>query len=75
MPSTDSPIHRTHASVFACLVPGELVIHVLGHPWEVPLSLVPPESRLPNSLLWVTWRSGEILRIEPRRADDDSPMS
>jgi hypothetical protein len=65
-----------HAKVFGCLVTGELVIDVLEVPWHVPLDLVPPESRLPNSLLWVTWRrSGEIVRIEPRLADDDSPMS
>jgi hypothetical protein len=45
--------------------------------WDVSTDLVPVGSRLPNSLLWVTWEAapgGRILAIESRSPDDDASM-
>ena len=49
------------AVVFACLLPGELRIIVRpgagladgGVPWNVPVELIPPELRMPNTPLWL----------------------
>lgn len=68
---------RVPAIVFACLLPGELriVVHPRvgladgGIPWNVPIELIPPELRMPNTPLWLkldermnilqVWRRGE----------------
>jgi len=54
-------LDRVPAVVFACLVPGE--IRILLHPGvgltdggaqrDVPVVKIPPESRMPNTRLWV----------------------
>jgi len=79
-----SRIHRIHGQVFARLVEDELKISLLpgsgmasqGPLRDVPIEMVPIDSRLPNSLLWVTLGPGsEILQVEHRDADDATPMS
>jgi hypothetical protein len=81
--------HRVHASVFARLIPGEIRIVVMpgydlangGAHWNVPTEIVPLDCRMPNTLLWITYEKcitykegGNDLNIEPRTADDDTPM-
>jgi hypothetical protein len=75
--------HRVHASVFASLLPGEIRIVVLpgdgfangGALWDVPTTMVPCDCRMPNTLLWFTYQEGgTALGIEPRAADDETPM-
>jgi hypothetical protein len=75
-------IHRVHAKVFASLIDGEVTIHMLpdhgqaNARWDVPISIVPFESRIPNSLIWVTFSfSKGVIKIEPRDANDKTPMS
>jgi hypothetical protein len=54
-------LERVPAVVFACLLPGELRIHLFpgygladgGMPRDVPMETVPPELRLPNTPLWL----------------------
>ena len=54
-------LDRVPAEVLACLAPGELRIIVLpevGHvnggvPRDVPVELIPPELRMPNTRLWL----------------------
>jgi hypothetical protein len=54
-------LERVPAVVFACLLSGELRIVVHpgvglsdgGVPWNVPVELVPPELRTPNTPLWL----------------------
>ncbi len=54
-------LERVPAVVFACLLPGELRIIVHpgvgladgGAPWNVPIDLIPPELRMPNTPLWL----------------------
>jgi hypothetical protein len=49
------------AQVFACLTPGELRIIVQpgngfvdgGAPSDVPVEIIPPELRIPNTPLWL----------------------
>ena len=76
--------HRVHGQVFACLIKGELRISILpkhgmagdAHV-DVPMDMVPPESRLPNSLVWVTFspKFASVLNVEARDQDVLSPMS
>jgi len=54
-------LDKVPAKVFACLLPGELRITVMpgrgqmdgGAPWNVPVDLIPPELRMPNTRLWL----------------------
>jgi hypothetical protein len=54
-------LERVPAVVFACLIPRELRITLHpgagladgGAPHDVPIEIVPPELRLPNTPLWV----------------------
>lgn len=72
--------HRSHAKVFGRLVDHEIRIIMLpdasAAAWDVPIDLVPIESRRPNSLLWVTWEQSHsrVTKIEPREPDDLTPM-
>ncbi len=73
-------VHRTIAKVFGRLSDSELRIVVLpdtsAAAWDIPIDLAPAELRMPNSLIWVTWEqgSGRATKIEPRAADDQTPM-
>ncbi|BBB59787.1 hypothetical protein UNDKW_1514 [Undibacterium sp. KW1] len=52
---------RVPAEVFACLLPGEIQLLLCpgvglangGARYHVPFEIVPPELRMPNTLLWV----------------------
>jgi hypothetical protein len=54
-------LERVPAEVFACLLPGELRITVCpgnghlngGTPWDIPVEVIPPDLRLPNTRLWL----------------------
>jgi hypothetical protein len=54
-------LDRVPAVVFGCLLPGELRILVHpasglaegGAPRNVPIELIPPELRMPNTPLWL----------------------
>ena len=65
-------LERVPAEVFACLLPGELRITVLpgnghvngGAPWDIPVNLIPPELRMPNTHLWLQLDDDmKILRV------------
>jgi hypothetical protein len=79
----DNRLNRVHAQVFGSFSNGEIKITMLpnhgqgGAVWGIPIGLVPMESRIPNSLLWVTFRLSdqEILNIEPRLAGDETAMT
>jgi hypothetical protein len=62
------------ATVFACLLPGELRIeflHVDGNPYavfgthrDVSIGMVPSDLRMPNTSLWVQFNGkGDIIRV------------
>jgi hypothetical protein len=74
---TRSRRYRVHGRVFATLNDGETTILLLERGKRVvPTSLIPFKSRVPNSLLWVTWSAAEdVLEIEPRADDDDAPST
>lgn len=63
------------AVVFGCLLHGELRITVHpgvgladgGIPWNVPIELVPPELRLPNTKLWVQLNDRREIESITRR--------
>jgi hypothetical protein len=68
---------RIPAVVFACLVPGEIriILHPGvgladgGAPRDVPVSIIPPELRMPNTALWVQLDDGmNVLRVWRREA-------
>jgi hypothetical protein len=66
---TAHPHYRLHGTVFACLKDHEITIvfRDAGPHVVVPDNLVPPESRLPNSPIWITWSQGVgIIKIEAR---------
>ena len=75
-------LERVPAEVFACLVPGEIRILIapgLGHanggaPHDVPLSIVPPELRMPNTPLWVEL-SNEMAVLRVWRRERSEPQS
>jgi len=54
-------LERVPAVVFGCLLPRELRIIVHpgvgladgGVPWNVPVDLIPPDLRMPNTPLWL----------------------
>jgi hypothetical protein len=63
---------RVPAIVFACLLPGELRVTLHpgvgladgGIPCNVPASLVQPELRMPNTLLWIQFdEERNIVRV------------
>ena len=65
-------LERVPAQVFACLTPGELRIIVHpgngfvdgGAPWNVPVDVIPPELRIPNTRLWLQLDDEmKILRV------------
>ena len=61
---------RVPAVVFACLVDGELRILLNGSAQrDVPIDLVPPELRLPNTKLWV--QLNQSLDVESVAARDE----
>ena len=63
------------ATVFACLLPGELRILVCpsagladgGIPWNVAVDLIPPELRMPNTPLWIELDEQRDIRRVWRR--------
>ena len=67
-------ISRVYARVFAYLRSGELVITLLpgsglangGINWTVPLELVPPDLRMPNSECDVLISDGRVLGVVRR---------
>ena len=70
-------LERIPATVFACLVPGE--IRIILHPgvgmadggaqYDVPIHTVPFELRMPNTLLWVQLDSDmNVLRVWKRES-------
>lgn len=71
-------VERVPAEVFACLTLGEMRIMVLpgvglangGAPWDIPMSLVPFELRLPNTPIWVQFddEMKSIVRVWQREA-------
>jgi hypothetical protein len=75
-------IEKIPARVFACLIRGELRVHlfpdlgIAGDAYrDVPTEVIPPDLRLPNTLLWVKL-SDDLMTIERawrRDPDDDSP--
>jgi hypothetical protein len=75
--------HRVHGRVFASLVNGEFRIlllpetgHAEGAYRDVPTADIPFECRRPNALVWVTFgsRYAEVLKIEAREVNDQTPM-
>lgn len=71
-------LERVPAEVFACLLPGELRIIVYpgvglaggGAEWNVPVDIIPPELRMPNSRLWLQLDDYmRILRVWRRDED------
>ena len=65
---------RTPAVVFGCLQTGEFRLILWpsvgladgGIPVNVAAELVPPDCRMPNTLLWALTQGGLILSIERR---------
>ena len=65
-------LDRVPAQVFPCLAPGELRIIVHpgsgfvdgGAPWDVPVGIIPPDLRMPNTPLWLQLDDEmKILRV------------
>jgi hypothetical protein len=64
---------RIPAEVFACLIPGEMLIILLpgvglangGAQRDVPMDLIPFELRVPNARLWVQMdeHMREVVRV------------
>lgn len=63
---------RVPAVVFACLAPGEIRILLHpgvglangGTPWDVPVCVIPPELRIPNTPLWIQLdESMHVVRV------------
>jgi hypothetical protein len=70
------------ARVFACLIRGELRIllfpdlGIAGDAYrDVPIENIPPDLRLPNTLLWVQLKDdlSTFERVWPRDPHDNSP--
>ena len=70
------------AVVFACLLPGELRILLLprngfvsgGAPRVVPMSVIPPALRTPNTPLWVQLDEG-LSVIRAWRREESQPLT
>jgi len=65
-------LDRVPATVFACLLPGELRITVCpgigmldgGAPYDVQIDLVPHDLRMPNTPLWIQFDENlDIVRV------------
>jgi hypothetical protein len=73
-------LERVPAIVFGCLPPGELRIELFpgvgladgGAPRDVPVTLVPPDLRMPNTPLWVQCDDDfNIVRIWRREITEE----
>ena len=71
-------LERVPALVFGCLLSGEIriVLHPGvgladgGAPRDVPTELIPPELRMPNTLLWVQLNDNmQIIRVWRREEE------
>jgi hypothetical protein len=78
--ASPSDQERLPARVFACLVPGEIRIVILpgvglasgGAERDIPIALVPPELRTPNTPIWVKLDSEmAVARVWKREQQPD----
>ena len=72
---------RIPAKVFACLLPGEMRIHIRpglgiaeGAYRDVPIDLIPAELRVPNASVWVQLDEEKcnVVRVWKREPDGGS---
>jgi hypothetical protein len=76
-------LDKVPASVFGCLVPGELRVTLHpgdgfaddGFPFHIPVEEVPQDLRLPNTPIWIqfgeNWKVLRIWRRDEDGVDDD----